>query len=63
MTMTRPGWIKLGERSAGAGQTVFHLHFHIIPVWEGKDLGRHGTGTMAKPDELAPIAAKIRAAI
>lgn len=48
---------------ASAGQTVFHLHFHIIPMWEGKELGRHGTGTMAKPDELAPIAAKIRAAI
>jgi len=48
---------------ASAGQTVFHLHFHIIPVWEGKELGRHGAGAMAKPDELEPVAAKIRAAI
>lgn len=48
---------------APAGQTVFHLHFHIIPIWEGRELGRHGTGTMAKPEELEPIAAKIRAAI
>ncbi|MFN7056146.1 HIT family protein [Hyphomonas sp.] len=47
---------------AAAGQTVFHLHFHVIPVWEGRELGRHGAGAMAKPDELEPVAAKIRAA-
>lgn len=48
---------------ASAGQTVFHLHFHVIPVWEGKEMGRHAAGTMAKPEELEPFAAKIRAAI
>lgn len=48
---------------ASAGQTVFHLHFHIIPVWDGRELGRHGTGAMAKPEDLEPVAAKIRAAI
>ena len=46
-----------------AGQTVFHLHFHIIPRWEGKPLGRHASGGMAKPEDLEPIAAKIRAAL
>lgn len=46
-----------------AGQTVFHLHFHILPVWEGREISRHAAGTMAKPEELEPIAAKIRAAI
>lgn len=48
---------------APAGQTVFHLHFHIIPMWEGRELGRHGAGAMAKPEELELVAAKIRAAI
>ena len=48
---------------AAAGQTVFHLHFHIIPAWEGREPGRHGAGTMAKPEELEPVAAKIRAAV
>ena len=46
-----------------AGQTVFHLHFHIIPRWEGSSLGRHAGGGMAKPEELEPVAAKIRAAL
>ena len=30
-----------------AGQTVFHLHFHIIPRYEGEALGGHASGRMA----------------
>jgi histidine triad (HIT) family protein len=48
---------------AAAGQTVYHLHFHIIPRWEGVPLGRHGTGGMADPGELKLLAEQIAAKI
>lgn len=48
---------------SAAGQTVFHLHFHIIPRWEGQALGRHGSGGMADPAELQALAAQISAEI
>ncbi|WP_026597037.1 HIT family protein [Methylobacterium sp. 77] len=44
------------------GQTVFHLHVHIVPRFEGVALGRH-TGGMADKDVLADHAGKIRAAL
>lgn len=47
---------------AQAGQTVYHLHVHIIPRWEGVALGRHGAG-MADPDDLKALAGKIAAQI
>ncbi len=46
-----------------AGQTVFHLHFHIIPRWEGVAMGRHAAGGMADPTELKVLAEKIAAQI
>jgi histidine triad (HIT) family protein len=48
---------------APAGQTVFHLHFHVIPRYEGEALGRHGEGGMADVEELKALAAKIAAAL
>jgi len=48
---------------APAGQTVYHLHFHIIPRWEGVALGRHAGGGMADPAELAKLAQQIAAKI
>lgn len=47
---------------ASAGQTVFHVHFHIIPRWEGVALKPHA-GDMGDPEVLAVNAEKIRAAI
>ncbi len=46
-----------------AGQTVFHLHVHILPMWEGVAPVGHAAGGMKRAAELEPIAAKIRAAI
>jgi len=47
-----------------AGQTVFHLHFHILPFGEATRLGRHGGGdNMADGAVLEDQAQRIRAAI
>lgn len=48
---------------APAGQTVFHLHFHVIPRYEGEALGRHGESGMADVEVLKVLAAKIAAAL
>ncbi|ODT62420.1 HIT family protein [Phenylobacterium sp.] len=48
---------------APAGQTIYHLHFHIIPRWNGVELGRHGAGGMADPAELKALAEQIAAQI
>ena len=44
---------------AAAGQTVFHVHVHIIPRKEGEALKPHA-GKMADQAALATIAEKIR---
>ena len=48
---------------AAAGQTVFHLHFHLIPRYEGVPTAGHGGARMADPDELAALAKAIAAKI
>jgi len=45
-----------------SGQTVFHLHFHVIPRHEGVPLMPHAR-EMEKPEVLAAHADKIRAAL
>ncbi|AKR55988.1 HIT family hydrolase [Devosia sp. H5989] len=46
---------------APAGQTVFHLHFHIMPVYEGQELARHAAGQKADDADLAGLAKAIAA--
>ena len=45
-----------------SGQTVYHLHVHVIPRFEGVALRPH-TGAMEKPEVLAANAEKIRKAL
>jgi len=55
--------IRLAQfNEAPAGQTVFHLHFHIIPAYEGVSLAAHGGGK-AGDAELAALARDIAAAL
>lgn len=44
------------------GQVVFHLHFHVLPRWDGIKLQPH-TGQMEKPDVLTANAEAIRRAL
>ncbi len=44
---------------AAGGQTVFHLHFHILPMKEGMPLKPH-SAKMADHGELAAMAAAIK---
>ena len=44
------------------GQTVFHLHYHVIPRYEGQGLRAHA-GKMEDADLLKANAEKLRAAL
>ncbi len=62
-TATNADGIRLVQyNEAPAGQSVFHLHFHIIPVYEGVPVGAHGQGK-ADDAELAALAKEIAAAL
>jgi histidine triad (HIT) family protein len=53
------GVLVMQFNGAASGQTIYHLHFHVIPRWEGVPLGRHAGGAMADQAELADLAKAI----
>ena len=61
-TLSPDGIIITQFNGAPAGQTVYHLHVHIIPKYEG-DLKLHASGGMADMDALNALAAQIKAAL
>lgn len=57
-----PGIMLVQLNGEAAGQSVFHVHTHIIPRIAGADLKLHAR-EMANPADLEAIAVKIRAAL
>ncbi len=56
------GAVVMQYNEAPAGQTVFHLHFHVVPRYIGVPLRPH-TGKMADGALLAGQAEKLKAAL
>lgn len=57
-----PGVMIVQFNGSAAGQTVFHLHFHIIPRHAGAELRFHAR-SMADHAVLAAHAERVRAAL
>ncbi|MDZ7627307.1 MAG: HIT family protein [Parvularculaceae bacterium] len=63
VTALEPDGVRIAQfNGAPAGQTVFHLHFHVIPIYDDLKLAPHAAGK-ADMAELEATAAKIRHAL
>ena len=59
----QPDGVQIAQfNGAPAGQTVFHIHVHIIPRYAGEGLGIHAAGK-ADPAELEKLQARLLEAI
>ncbi len=57
------GFNVIANSGAAAGQSVFHLHLHVIPRFATEPPVATGPKTRAAPGELEAVAAKLRAAL
>lgn len=60
----RPDGFQIMQLNGRAGgQTVFHLHFHVIPRWTNRQMKGHGHAPMADTAVLRALADRIAAAL
>lgn len=59
----RPDGVVIKQfNGTAAGQSVFHLHFHVVPTWENQKMGAHASRP-ADAAALKDLAEKIAAAL
>ena len=62
-TLSPDGISLMQFNGEAGGQTVFHLHFHVIPRWMNRPMDTHAQPRMADTEDLKALAERIAAAL